>query len=97
VTDSNKVLTETYKFTSELAESNMKMETRIGEFTSSANDIYSASIEQQATTDELTKMINNIYQIAMQTAQSAEILQNNAGNLEGNVAGLLSHIEIFKT
>lgn len=97
VQNSNIVIDETRKFTNELAESNMKMETRIGEFASSANDIYNSSTEQQATTDELTKMINNIYKIAMQTAESAEILQSNAGNLENNVAGLLSHIEVFKT
>ena len=96
VTDSNTVLGETHKFTKELAENNLKMETRIEEFTSSANDIYNSSLEQQATTDELTKMINNIYQISMQTSESAELLQTNAGNMENNVDGLFSHIEVFK-
>jgi methyl-accepting chemotaxis protein len=97
VEDSNAVLAETHRFTGELAENNLKMEVKIEDFANSANEIYNASAEQQATTDELTNMINNIYNIAMKTADSAEVLQINAKNLENNVSGLLSHIEIFKT
>ena len=76
ILETESVIKETGRFTDSLKKMNEEINERIFKLGDIANGIYTSSLEQQSTTNELTKAINSINEISLHTTENSELVKS---------------------
>jgi len=95
IIDIDNVISEVFDFTHDLIVMNEQIKLKIDRLTVLSAEIYSSSLEQKTTNDEIIKSINAVNTISQTTAENAEFVLREASHFGDNAEKLLASIMKF--
>ncbi len=95
IEDTEKIIEESHKFTTALADRNRETEAAIEDFSRMSSDVSLSSQEQGSVVREMSESMFEIGRIAQQSAENAETVRSLSGKLDDSARDLATQVSRF--